>query len=205
MGSLVRKLLSSDEFHAALACVASLGINYGVERGLRMGRTDVEFEAAIQKVSNFYVGAKADFDKAVVDFPTTPFPFLNKIITASRGTLSEVTQVFPDKHIRSVTPSSVVPSDVNEDADQLFIVELSWEGEDFVLPHFHWRTYVFLSIALVVAYYSFGGMPIFAGMTASVPYARLNDVSPLLILGVVLWAHNTFGSSLLPMLITSMM
>ncbi|GKG36603.1 hypothetical protein Tco_0444281, partial [Tanacetum coccineum] len=32
---LVRKLLSSDEFHAALAHVASLGINYGVERGLR--------------------------------------------------------------------------------------------------------------------------------------------------------------------------
>ncbi|GKD43815.1 hypothetical protein Tco_1268460, partial [Tanacetum coccineum] len=30
--SLVRKLLSSDEFHAALACVASLGINYDVQR-----------------------------------------------------------------------------------------------------------------------------------------------------------------------------
>nr|GFA83546.1 hypothetical protein [Tanacetum cinerariifolium] len=43
---LVRKFLLSDEFHAPLACVASLGINYGVERGLCMGRTDVEFEAA---------------------------------------------------------------------------------------------------------------------------------------------------------------
>ncbi|GKC46840.1 hypothetical protein Tco_1064562, partial [Tanacetum coccineum] len=81
--SLVRKLLSSDEFHAALDRVASLGINYGVERGLRMGCTDVEFEAAVQKVSNFYAGAKADFDKALVDFPTTPFPFLSKIVVAS--------------------------------------------------------------------------------------------------------------------------
>nr|GEU81289.1 hypothetical protein [Tanacetum cinerariifolium] len=44
--SLVRKLFSTNEFQAALACVASLGINYGVERGLRMGRTNVEFEAA---------------------------------------------------------------------------------------------------------------------------------------------------------------
>nr|GEY26806.1 hypothetical protein [Tanacetum cinerariifolium] len=35
--ALVRRLLSSDEFHAALVHVASLGINYGVERGLRMG------------------------------------------------------------------------------------------------------------------------------------------------------------------------
>ncbi|GJW16330.1 hypothetical protein Tco_0020463 [Tanacetum coccineum] len=121
MGSLVQKLLSSDEFHAALACVASLGINYGVERGLRMGRTDVEFEAAIDKVSNFHVRAKADFDKGVVDFPTTPFPFLNKIVMASRGTLSEVTQVFPDKHIRSVIPASIVPSIVNEDADQVLL------------------------------------------------------------------------------------
>nr|GEV93449.1 hypothetical protein [Tanacetum cinerariifolium] len=32
-------------------------------------------------------------------------------------------------------------------------------------------------------------------MTASVPYAMLNGVSPLLVLGVVLWAHNTFGNS----------
>ncbi|GKB92053.1 hypothetical protein Tco_0964325 [Tanacetum coccineum] len=81
--SLVQKLLSSDEFHAALAHVASLGINYGVERGLRMGRTDVEFEAVVQKVSNFRVGAKADFDKALDDFPTTPFPFFSKIVAAS--------------------------------------------------------------------------------------------------------------------------
>ncbi|GJQ93965.1 hypothetical protein Tco_0005104 [Tanacetum coccineum] len=48
--SLVRKLLSSDEFHAALAHVASLDINYGVKRGLRMRRTDAEFEAVAQKV-----------------------------------------------------------------------------------------------------------------------------------------------------------
>nr|GEW15879.1 hypothetical protein [Tanacetum cinerariifolium] len=48
-----------------------------------LGRIDVEFKAAVQNVSNFHVGAKADFDKALVDFPTTPFPFLNKIVTAS--------------------------------------------------------------------------------------------------------------------------
>ncbi|GJX64403.1 hypothetical protein Tco_0298746 [Tanacetum coccineum] len=90
MESLFRNLLSSDEFHAALAHVASLGINYGVERGLRMGGTDVEFEAAVQKVSNFHAGAKADFDKALVDFPTTPFPSLSKIVAASGGTLSDM-------------------------------------------------------------------------------------------------------------------
>ncbi|GKA81465.1 reverse transcriptase domain-containing protein [Tanacetum coccineum] len=39
------------------------------------------------------------------------------------------------------------------------------------------------------------GMSIFAGMTASIPYARLNGVSPLLVFGVILWAHNTFGNS----------
>ncbi|GJT45742.1 hypothetical protein Tco_0954457 [Tanacetum coccineum] len=123
--SLVRKFLSSDEFHAALAPVASLGINYGVERGLHMGHTDVEFEAAVQKVSNFHVGAKADFDKALNDFPTTPFPFLSKIDAASEGSLSD-----------------------------LFIEELSWEGKDFVLPPFYWRTYVFLSFAPVLRAFS---------------------------------------------------
>ncbi|GJX11134.1 hypothetical protein Tco_0200993 [Tanacetum coccineum] len=97
--SLVRKLLSSDEFHAALAHIASLGINYGVEKGLRMGRTDAEFEVVAQKVSNFHIGAK--------------------IIAASGGTLSEVTQVLPDKHIRSVTSAAVSPPIANEDADQV--------------------------------------------------------------------------------------
>ncbi|GKA81458.1 hypothetical protein Tco_0788150 [Tanacetum coccineum] len=100
MESLVRKLLSSDEFHAALARVASLGINSGVEKGLRMGRTDVEFEAAVQKVSNFHFSAKADFDKALDDFPTTSFPFLSKIVAASEGSLGDVAQILLDKFVR---------------------------------------------------------------------------------------------------------
>nr|GEV11523.1 hypothetical protein [Tanacetum cinerariifolium] len=77
---IIQKLLSSDEFHAALARVASLGINYGVERGLHMGHSDVKFEAAVQKVSNFHVGSRADFDKALDDFPTTLFLFLARLL-----------------------------------------------------------------------------------------------------------------------------
>ncbi|GKC34025.1 hypothetical protein Tco_1046409 [Tanacetum coccineum] len=116
--SLVRKLLSSDEFHASLARVASLGINYGVDRGLRIGRTDVEFEAAVQKVSNFHAGVKADFDKALVDFPTMPLPF-SKIDAASGGTLSNVAQIFPYKFVHSTTSVSVAPSSVNEAPEQV--------------------------------------------------------------------------------------
>ncbi|GKA91536.1 hypothetical protein Tco_0813406 [Tanacetum coccineum] len=93
---LVRKFLSSDEFYAALAHVASPGINYGVERGLHMGRIDADFEMAVQKVYNFQVGAKVDFDKALVGFPTTPFPFLDKVVAAARGTLSDVAHILMD-------------------------------------------------------------------------------------------------------------
>ncbi|GJX49775.1 hypothetical protein Tco_0276620 [Tanacetum coccineum] len=92
MESLVRKLLSSDEFHAALARVAYLGINYG---------------------------AKANFDKVLVDFLTTPFPFLSKIVAASGGTLSDMAQILPDKFIRSATSVSVAPSSVIEALDQV--------------------------------------------------------------------------------------
>ncbi|GJY70166.1 integrase, catalytic region, zinc finger, CCHC-type containing protein [Tanacetum coccineum] len=91
--SLVQKLLSSDEFYAVLAHIASLSINFGVERGLRMG--------------------------PLVDFPTTLFHFLGKVVAASVGTLFEVTQILPDKHIRSVTSAPVVPSITNEDVDQV--------------------------------------------------------------------------------------
>ncbi|GKC04222.1 hypothetical protein Tco_0995832 [Tanacetum coccineum] len=116
---VARKLLSSDEFHTALARVASLGVNYGVERGLRMRRTDVEFEVAVQKVFNFHAGGKADFDKALVDFPTTPFSFLSKIVAASGGTLSDVAQILSDKFIRSATSVSVAPFSVNEAPEQV--------------------------------------------------------------------------------------
>ncbi|GJV00867.1 hypothetical protein Tco_1330137 [Tanacetum coccineum] len=92
--SLVRKLLSSDEFHDALACVASL-------------------------VSNFQVGAKADFDKALDDFPTTPFPFLIKIATASEGGLSDVAQILPDIFVRSATSAAVAPSSASEAPEQV--------------------------------------------------------------------------------------
>ncbi|GKA87374.1 hypothetical protein Tco_0809138 [Tanacetum coccineum] len=111
---IVRKLLSSDEFHTALARVASLGINYGVERGLRIRRTDVEFEAAVQKVFNFHVGAKA-----LDDFPTTPFPFLSKIAAASEGSLSDVAQIMPDKFVRSATSVATAPSSANEAPEQV--------------------------------------------------------------------------------------
>ncbi|GJT27436.1 hypothetical protein Tco_0907711 [Tanacetum coccineum] len=57
----LERLLSSDELHAALARVASLGAN-------------------------------VDFDKALVDFPTTPFPFLGKVAAVAGGTLSDVAQ-----------------------------------------------------------------------------------------------------------------
>ncbi|GKB13664.1 hypothetical protein Tco_0847587 [Tanacetum coccineum] len=95
---LVRMLLSCDEFHVALTHVASLAINYGVERGLR---------------------AKADFDKALVGFPTTLFPFLGKVVAVARGTLFNVAHILPDKFARSSTSVSVVPYDVNEAPDQV--------------------------------------------------------------------------------------
>ncbi|GJY79044.1 hypothetical protein Tco_0484845 [Tanacetum coccineum] len=117
--SLVRRLLSSDEFHVALSHVESLGINYGIERGLRMGRTNTDFEMAVQKVSNFQVAAKADFDKSLVDFPTTPFPFLGKVVAAAGGTLSDVAQILQDKFARSATLVSTAPSGVNEAPNQV--------------------------------------------------------------------------------------
>ncbi|GKE12996.1 hypothetical protein Tco_1416547 [Tanacetum coccineum] len=104
---LLRKLLSSDEFNAALAHVSTLGITSGVERGLRMGRTDAEFEVAAQNVSNFFVGAKAEFNKALAVFPSTLFPFLKKVDAAFRSALLKVSKILPDKIAR---PATSVPS-----------------------------------------------------------------------------------------------
>ncbi|GJR55301.1 hypothetical protein Tco_1405822 [Tanacetum coccineum] len=70
-------------------------------------------------VSNFHVGAKADFDKALDDFPTTPFPFLSKIVAASECSLSDVTQILSNKFIRSATSIAAAPSSANEALEQV--------------------------------------------------------------------------------------
>nr|GEX73468.1 hypothetical protein [Tanacetum cinerariifolium] len=72
-----------------------------------------------QKVSNFHVGAKADFDKALDDFPTTPFPFLSKIVAAFEGSLFDVAQILPDKFVRSATSVAAAPSSANEALEQV--------------------------------------------------------------------------------------
>ncbi|GKB54645.1 hypothetical protein Tco_0905398 [Tanacetum coccineum] len=105
---LVRRLLSSDEFHAALAHVASLGINYGVERGLRMGRTDADFEAAAQKVA-----------------------------AAAGGALFEVIQILLDKLARSATPAPIASPIVNEASDQVPLNHASDNSNSSIYLTFH--------------------------------------------------------------------
>ncbi|GKE67124.1 hypothetical protein Tco_1521285, partial [Tanacetum coccineum] len=105
---LVRKLLSSDEFNAILAHIFSLGINLIVERGVRMDRSDVQFQEALQRVSNFVLGAKAEFDKVVADLRSTSFPFLVNISKAARNTLLEVANLQPDKLARPAASSSTL-------------------------------------------------------------------------------------------------
>ncbi|GKC28465.1 hypothetical protein Tco_1035759, partial [Tanacetum coccineum] len=84
---LVRKFMSNDEFNAALARVLTFSITSGMGRGLRMGRIDAQFEEASQNVSNFFLGAETEFNKAVVDLPSAKFPFLAKITEVSKGFL----------------------------------------------------------------------------------------------------------------------
>ncbi|GJX47512.1 hypothetical protein Tco_0272702 [Tanacetum coccineum] len=157
---LVRRLISSNEFHAALAHVASLGINYCFERGLRMGHTDADFKAAAQKVSNFHIGAEADFNKALIAFPLLCFPSLDGLLRAARRRSFEVIPNLAGTSLLVRVPMS----------------RLSLSASIFSLLD-PWI------VRLV-------GMPISTGITALVPYVRLNGVSPLLVLGVVLWAHN---------------
>ncbi|GKD28885.1 hypothetical protein Tco_1239663 [Tanacetum coccineum] len=103
---LVQKLLPSDEFNSTLAHILSLGVTSGVERGLRIGRTDVEFEEASQNVSNLFLGVQAEFDKVVAALPFTHFPFLAKISDVAKISLSEVASIQPDKIVRLVVPAS---------------------------------------------------------------------------------------------------
>ncbi|GJU94990.1 integrase, catalytic region, zinc finger, CCHC-type containing protein [Tanacetum coccineum] len=78
---LAQNLLSSDEFNAIFARIFSLGIKSIVERGMHMDRSDVQFQEALQKVSNFVLGANTEFDEA------DPFGTLNLKELASLNTI----------------------------------------------------------------------------------------------------------------------
>nr|GEV99026.1 retrovirus-related Pol polyprotein from transposon TNT 1-94 [Tanacetum cinerariifolium] len=103
--------------------------------GVTYGRTNIEFEAAVQKVSNFRVGAKDDFDKALDDFPATLFPFLSKIIATSEGGLPDVAQISPEKFAHLATSVAVTSSHASEAPEQVYLSE-SFRGRGKTL-YFH--------------------------------------------------------------------
>nr|GEW85864.1 zinc knuckle CX2CX4HX4C [Tanacetum cinerariifolium] len=115
---LVRRLLSSDEFHASLAHVSTLAVVSG-----------------------------AEFNKSLDALPSTPFLFLHKVVAAASGALSEVTQILPDKLVRPIAPVSTMPHVVNEALNQAHVDHASDNlpyrayllgREDFVLPPSLW-------------------------------------------------------------------
>nr|GEU97664.1 hypothetical protein [Tanacetum cinerariifolium] len=70
-----------DEFNATLARILSLGITFGVEKGLRMRRTDAEFEEASPNVSNFFRRAEAEFNKEMAS--VQPDKVARSVVSAS--------------------------------------------------------------------------------------------------------------------------
>ncbi|GJS67180.1 hypothetical protein Tco_0681744 [Tanacetum coccineum] len=85
-------------------------IGSGVEGLVQRLLLSDEFHAAL---------AYADFNKALVSFTTTPFPFLGMVVAAAGGALFEVTQILSDKLARSTTSVAIAPPFVNEASDKV--------------------------------------------------------------------------------------
>ncbi|GKC97367.1 hypothetical protein Tco_1167642, partial [Tanacetum coccineum] len=96
---LVRRFLKSSEFNRAFAGVLNTAISVGVERGLRMDRTDEEFRGLSHKVAGFIPDAKEKFDRVIAAFPDTTFPFLDKHSSATASLRTNT-------HVRHSTSSS---------------------------------------------------------------------------------------------------
>ncbi|GJR81398.1 hypothetical protein Tco_0152183 [Tanacetum coccineum] len=81
---LVRRLLSSDEFHVALAHVASLGINYGVERGCVWDVLMLILRQLLEKFLTFILVLTLILTKILLPFPLLCFPFLARLLRQLR-------------------------------------------------------------------------------------------------------------------------
>lgn len=103
---LVRRFLGSGEFNQALAHVASLAVSSGFERGLRMGRSESEFQDVSRMVSNFIPGAEKKFNDVVASLPTQAFPFFSKVSRSAENNLQDIAQLEPDK----IVPPRKAPS-----------------------------------------------------------------------------------------------
>ncbi|GKC14085.1 hypothetical protein Tco_1010867 [Tanacetum coccineum] len=103
---LVRRFLKSSEFNRVFAGVLNTAISVGVERGLRMDRTDEEFRGLSQKVVGFIPDAKEKFDRVIAAFPDTTFPFLDKVSQHSQNSLPH--KLFA-RHCSIFEPDRVTP------------------------------------------------------------------------------------------------
>nr|GEX29592.1 hypothetical protein [Tanacetum cinerariifolium] len=107
---LVRRFLKSGEFNRAFTGVLNTAFSVGVERGLRMGRTDEEFRRLSQRVVGFILDAKEKFDRVVAAFPNTTFPFLDEVSQNSQSSLQDIGQLEPDRVTSSHQTSSATTS-----------------------------------------------------------------------------------------------
>ncbi|GKD89153.1 hypothetical protein Tco_1364660 [Tanacetum coccineum] len=80
-------------------------IGVGVEHGLRMDQTDEEFRGLSQKVVGFIPDAKEKFDRVIVAFPNTTFPFLDMVSQHSQSSLQDIARLEPDRGTYSHQPS----------------------------------------------------------------------------------------------------
>ncbi|GKA54831.1 hypothetical protein Tco_0753780 [Tanacetum coccineum] len=103
---LVRRFLKSGEFNWAFTGVLNTAISIGVERGLRMDRTDEEFRGLSQEVAGFIPDDKEKFDRVIAAFLDTTFPFLDKVSQHSKSSLQDIARLEFDRVTPSSQPSS---------------------------------------------------------------------------------------------------
>ncbi|GJU94003.1 hypothetical protein Tco_1318759 [Tanacetum coccineum] len=103
---LVRRFLKSGEFNWAFTGVLNTAISIGVERGLRMDRTDEEFRRLSQEVDGFIPDDKEKFDRVIAAFLDTTFPFLDKVSQHSKSSLQDIARLEFDRVTPSPQPSS---------------------------------------------------------------------------------------------------
>nr|GEZ71578.1 reverse transcriptase domain-containing protein [Tanacetum cinerariifolium] len=108
------KFLKSGEFNRAFVSLLNTTICIGVERGLRLHRTDEEFRGLSQRVAGFILDAKEKFDRVVAAFPDTTFLFLDKVSQNSQSSLQDIARLEPDRMTSShQTSSATIPLRAN--------------------------------------------------------------------------------------------
>nr|GEX36257.1 hypothetical protein [Tanacetum cinerariifolium] len=215
--TVFQRLLSSNEYKKSLSDVFNLAIAIGLSKGVKAACSEEEADAFLATAVNYDPACKDTFMTEFDSLLNKSYPYVEKLVESFQLPLGDL----HNNGRRGKVHRLAIGSWTHPGCLALRVRYVTWPlslGLIQNVLHSGVRCVTWpLALGLIrnvlhsgrsmfrrsSSLFSFSliimvrcvGIPIFAGITTSLPYMRLNGVSPLLCFREVRWAQTMLGSS----------